>query len=101
MKSKGGSTTPVYFDSNGNAVACTAYSSASVNYATSAGSATSATSASSATKATNDGDGNKISTTYLKLSAGSSAYNSWGFKRIVAQSSAPGSPTSGDIWIKI
>lgn len=101
LKSKGGSTTPVYFDSNGNAVACTAYSSASVNYATSAGSATSATSASSATKATNDGDGNKISTTYLKLSAGSSAYNSWGFKRIVAQSSAPGSPTSGDIWIKI
>lgn len=95
LKSKGGSTTPVYFDSNGNAVACTAYSSASVNYATSAGSSTSATSA------TNDSDGNKISTTYLKVADGSSGYNSWGFKRIVAQSSAPSSPSSGDIWIKI
>jgi len=76
LKSKGGSTTPVYFDSNGNAVACTAYSSASVNYATSAGSATSATSAGSATSATNDSDGNKISTTYLKVTGGSSGYNS-------------------------
>jgi len=37
---------------------CTAYSSASVNYATSAG------------KATNDGDNNAISSTYLKLSGG-------------------------------
>ena len=44
----------------------------SVNYATSAGSATSATSAASATKATQDGDGNTISSTYIKQS-GSSA----------------------------
>lgn len=41
--------------------------SQSVNYATSAGSATSAT---SATKATQDGDGNTISSTYLKKSGG-------------------------------
>lgn len=36
--SKGGSTTPVYIDSSGNFQSCTAYGSASVNYATSAGS---------------------------------------------------------------
>lgn len=46
----GGTTTPVYF-SNGIPVACTPYSSASVNYAT---------------KATNDAGGNPIHTTYLK-----------------------------------
>ena len=45
----GESTTPVYVDTNGNLVACTAYSNASVNYATSAGSATSATTATSLT----------------------------------------------------
>lgn len=52
LKSKGNATTPVYFDSNGNAVACTAYANASVSYATTAGTATSATSATSATTAT-------------------------------------------------
>nr|DAL50569.1 MAG TPA_asm: hypothetical protein [Caudoviricetes sp.] len=46
----GGTTTPVYF-SNGIPVACTPYSSASVNYAT---------------KATNDAGGNPIHKTYLK-----------------------------------
>ena len=38
----GNSTTPVYIDANGAVQSCTAYSSASVNYATSAGSATTA-----------------------------------------------------------
>ncbi len=46
----GGATTPVYFN-NGIPVACTPYSSASVNYAT---------------KATNDAGGNPIHKTYLK-----------------------------------
>jgi hypothetical protein len=46
----GGTTTPVYFN-NGIPVACTPYSSASVNYAT---------------KATNDAGGNPIHKTYLK-----------------------------------
>ena len=50
----GGTTTPVYVEA-GVIKACTAYSSASVNYATSAG------------KATNDSDGNAINSTYLKL----------------------------------
>ena len=36
-KSEGNSTQPVYFDANGKPVKCTAYSSASVNYANSAG----------------------------------------------------------------
>lgn len=55
--SVGGTTTPVYVES-GVIKACTAYSSASVNYATSTG------------KATNDSDGNAINTTYLKKSGG-------------------------------
>lgn len=38
-KSIGGSTTPVYFDADGKPVACTAYASASVNYATTSGTA--------------------------------------------------------------
>ena len=45
----------------------TADADKSVKYATSAGSATTATSASSATKANQDGDGNEIKSTYLKL----------------------------------
>ena len=40
VTSKGSATQPVYINSSGDPVACTAYSSASVNYANSAGSAT-------------------------------------------------------------
>ena len=60
LKSKGGANQPVYFDANGNAVACTAYASASVNYATSAG---------SATKATQDASGNVITSTYKTINS--------------------------------
>lgn len=60
LKSKGNATTPVYFDANGNAQNCTAYGSASVNYATSAG---------SATKATQDASGNTITSTYKTVAS--------------------------------
>ena len=57
----GSATQPVYISNTGQATACTTYANASVNYATSAG---------SATKATQDGSGNTITSTYLKLSGG-------------------------------
>ena len=37
----------------------------------------------------------------LETNAASSAYNSYGFKRIIASSSQPSSGATGDIWIKI
>lgn len=51
--SVGSTTTPVYIE-DGEIKTCTAYANASVNYATSAG------------KATNDGNGDAITTTYIK-----------------------------------
>lgn len=59
----GSAAQPVYF-SGGKPVACTAYASASVNYANSAGTAA------TATKATQDGNGRNIAATYFPKTGG-------------------------------
>ena len=89
----GGSTTPVYWDGSGF-TACTAYSQASVNYATSAGSATtagtatyanSAGSASSAGYATSAGSADYATSAGSATSAGYAGYISDGTMDAIAQ----------------